>query len=75
MILLVSSFLTESSLVKLTNEKIAATAYENAFLISSNIKESYNQAVGFAAALWNVTTLAPAEQCQVVDDALIGVLR
>ncbi len=72
---IMAGFLSSRSLIKVTDEKLVFAAYENAYILSNNIEHSYSQTVGFAAALRNVSALAPEEQRQAIDDALAGVLQ
>lgn len=73
--ILMSAALSAKSLVKVNKEKLSAVAYENAFLLVSDIEKAYGKAVGFAGALRNISTLDPKEQRNAIDTALVGMLE
>ena len=56
---IMAALLSGRSLMKVTNEKLVLTAYENAYTLSNNVEYSYSQTLGFAASLRNVTALSP----------------
>lgn len=73
--ILMSAFLSARSLVHVNKEKLAAVAYENAFLIANDIENAYGKVIGFAGALRNISALSPTEQRAAIDTALVGVLE
>lgn len=75
LIVIISGFLSTKSLVKVTNDKLVSVAYENAFLISNNISDSYGRAIGFANSLRNISAIDPTEQRDAIDNALVGMLE
>ena len=72
---IMASLLSSRSLMKVTNEKLVLTAYENAYILSNNVEYSYSQTLGFAASLRNVTALPPELQRKAIDEALVGILQ
>lgn len=73
--ILMSAFLAARSLIEVNRDKLAAVAYENAFLDGNDIENAYGKVVGFAGALRNISTLDPKEQRQAIDTALVGMLE
>jgi len=73
--ILMSAFLAARSLIKVNRDKLAAVAYENAFLDGNDIENAYGKVVGFAGALRNISTLDPKEQRAAIDTALVGMLE
>lgn len=73
--ILMSAFLAAQSLIQVNKEKLAAVAYENAFLMSNDIESAYGKAVGFAGSLRNISALDPKEQRAAIDTALVGLLE
>ncbi len=72
---LTSAFLAAESLIHVNREKLAAVAYENAFLIANEIEGAYGKVVGFAGSLRNISALDPREQRDAIDIALVGLLE
>lgn len=73
--ILMSAFLAARSLIKANRDKLAAVAYENAFLDGNDIENAYGKVMGFAGALRNISTLDPKEQRAAIDTALVGMLE
>ncbi len=73
--ILMSAFLAARSLIRANREKLAAVAFENAFLIANHIENAYGKVVGFAGALRNISELDPKEQRDAIDTALVGMLE
>ncbi len=73
--ILMSAFLAARSLIEVNRDKLAAVAYENAFLHGNDIENAYGKVVGFAGALRNISTLDPKEQRAAIDTALVGMLE
>ncbi len=73
--ILMSAFLAARSLVEVNRDKLAAVAYENAFLDGNDIENAYGKVVGFAGAFRNISTLDPKEQRAAIDTALVGMLE
>lgn len=73
--ILMSAFLTARSLIQVNREKLAAAAYENAFLVSNDIENAYGKVLGFAGSLRNISALDPKEQRDAIDTALVGLLE
>lgn len=73
--ILMSAFLAARSLIHANREKLAAVAYENAFLVANDIENAYGKVVGFAGALRNISALDPKEQRDAIDTALVGMLE
>lgn len=73
--IMMSALLSAKSLVRVNREKLSAVAYENAFLLVSDIEEAYGKVIGFAGALRNISTLDPTEQRGAIDTALVGLLE
>ncbi len=73
--ILMSAFLAARSLIEVNRDKLAAVAYENAFLDGNDIENAYGKVVGFAGALRNISTLDPKEQRAAIDTALVGMLE
>ncbi len=73
--ILMSALLTAKSLIQVNREKLAAVAYENAFLVSNDIENAYGKVIGFASAMRNISALDPTEQRDAIDTALVGVLE
>ncbi len=73
--ILMSAFLAARSLIEVNRDKLAAVAYENAFLDGNDIENAYGKVVGFAGALRNISTLDPKEQRPAIDTALVGMLE
>lgn len=74
LIVIIASFISMNAQVKITEDKLVSVAYENAFLIDSDIEKAYGQALSFASALKNISALRPEEQRDAIDNALAGVL-
>ncbi len=72
---LTAALLAARSLIQVNREKLAAVAYENAFLVSNDIENSYGKAVGFAGSLRNISALDPKEQRNAIDTALVGLME
>ncbi len=72
--ILMSAFLAARSLIEVNRDKLAAVAYENAFLDGNDIENEYGKVVGFAGAFRNISTLDPKEQRAAIDTALVGML-
>ncbi len=73
--ILMSAFLAARSLIEVNRDKLAAVAYENAFLDGNDIENAYGKVVGFAGAFRNIFTLDPKEQRAAIDTALVGMLE
>ena len=73
LIIVMSALLSAKSLIQVNKEKLAAVAYENAFLIANDIENAYGKAEGFASSLRNITALDPKEQRDAIDTALVGL--
>lgn len=73
--ILMSAFLAARSLIEVNRDKLAAVAYENAFLDGNDIENAYGKVVGFAGAFRNISTLDPKEQRAAIDTALVGMLE
>ena len=73
--IMMSAMLSAKSLVRVNREKLSAVAYENAFLLVTDIEEAYGKVVGFSGALRNISTLDPKEQRGAIDTALTGLLE
>ncbi len=73
--ILMSALLAAKSLIQVNREKLAAVAYENAFLVSNDIENAYGKVIGFASAMRNISALDPTEQRDAIDTALVGVLE
>ena len=73
--ILMSAFLAARSLIQVNREKLAAAAYENAFLVANDIENAYGKVVGFAGSLRNISALNPKEQRSAIDTALVGMLE
>ncbi len=74
MIVSISGMISMNSLVDVTSDKLVSVAYENAFLIESNIEKDYGQVLGFANSLKSISALPPEEQRRAIDNALAGFL-
>lgn len=72
---LMAALLSARPLIRVNREKLAAVAYENAFLMASDIETAYGKVVGFAGSLRNISALDPTEQRGAVDTALVGLLE
>lgn len=72
---LMSAFLAARSLIQVNRDKLAAVAYENAFLDGNDIENAYGKVLGFAGALRNISELDPKEQRDAIDNALVGLLE
>ena len=72
---LMSAVLSAKSLIRVNKEKLSAVAYENAFLLVSDIEEAYGKVIGFAGSLRNISILDPKEQRNAIDTALVGMLE
>lgn len=72
---LTAALLAARSLIQVNREKLAAVAYENAFLVANDIENSYGKAVGFAGSLRNISALDPKEQRNAIDTALVGLME
>ena len=59
---LTSAFLAAESLIHVNREKLAAVAYENAFLIANEIEGAYGKVVGFAGSLRNIPHWIPGSR-------------
>ena len=73
--ILMSAFLAARSLIEANRDKMAAVAYENAFLVANDIENAYGKVVGFAGSLRNISALDPTEQRDAIDRALVGLLE
>ncbi len=73
--ILMSAFLAARSLIQANRDKLAAVAYENAFLVANDIENAYGKVVGFAGSLRNISALDPKEQRDAIDRALVGLLE
>ena len=73
--ILMSAFLAARSLIQVNRDKLAAVAYENAFLVANDIENAYGKVVGFAGSLRNISALDPSEQRNAIDTALVGLLE
>lgn len=73
--ILMAAVLSARSLIQVNKEKLAAVAYENAFLVSTDIENAYGKVVGFAGSLRNISALDPKEQRGAIDTALVGLLE
>ncbi len=73
--ILMSAFLAARALIRVNREKLAAAAYENAFLVANDIENAYGKVIGFAGSLRNISTLDPKEQRNAIDTALVGLLE
>ena len=73
--ILMAAVLSARSLIHVNKEKLAAVAYENAFLVSTDIENAYGKVVGFAGSLRNISALDPKEQRGAIDTALVGLLE
>jgi len=73
--ILAAALLDAKSLIRVNKEKLAAVAYENAFLVANDIENAYGKAVGFAGSLRNISALNPKEQRDAIDTALVGLLE
>lgn len=71
----IAAMLSARSLIEVNREKLSAVAYENAFMIAEDIENAYGKVLGFAGALRNISALAPREQREAVDTALVGLLE
>lgn len=74
LIVIIAGFISMNAQVNITEDKLVSVAYENAFLIDSDIEKAYGQALSFASALKNISALRPEEQRDAIDNALAGVL-
>lgn len=72
---IMSAMLSAKSLLRVNREKLAAVAYENAFLLVSDIEEAYGKVIGFSGALRNISALDPKEQRGAIDTALVGLME
>lgn len=72
---IMSAMLSAKSLMRVNREKLTAVAYENAFLLVSDIEEAYGKVIGFSGALRNISTLDPKEQRGAIDTALVGLME
>lgn len=70
-----SALLAAKSLVQANRERLAAVAYENAFLVTNDIENAYGKVVGFAGSLRNISVLDPKQQRDAIDIALVGLLE
>ena len=73
--ILLSALLAAKSLVQANRERLAAVAYENAFLVTNDIENAYGKVVGFAGSLRNISALDPKQQRDAIDIALVGLLE
>ena len=73
--ILLSALLAAKSLVQANRERLAAVAYENAFLVTNDIENAYGKVVGFAGSLRNISILDPKQQRDAIDIALVGLLE
>lgn len=73
--ILMAAFLAARSLIRVNKEKLAAVAFENAFLVSNDIENAYGKVTGFAGSLRNISALDPKEQRDAIDTALVGLLE
>lgn len=73
--ILLSALLAARSLVQANRERLAAVAYENAFLVTNDIENAYGKVVGFAGSLRNISILDPKQQRDAIDIALVGLLE
>ncbi len=72
---LTSAMLAAKSLIHVNQEKLAAVAYENSFLVVNDIENAYGKVVGFAGSMRNISVLPPEEQRGAIDAALVGLLE
>lgn len=72
---IMSAMLSAKSLLRVNREKLTAVAYENAFLLVSDIEEAYGKVIGFSGALRNISALDPKEQRGAIDTALVGLME
>ncbi len=73
--IIMAAFLAARSLIRVNREKLAAVAFENAFLVSNDIENAYGKVTGFAGSLRNISALDPKEQRAAIDTALVGLLE
>ena len=73
--IIMSAILSAKSLIRVNREKLSAVAYENAFLLVSDIEEAYGKVIGFSGALRNISALDSKEQREAIDTALVGLLE
>lgn len=73
--ILMAAVLAARSLIHVNRDKLTAVAYENAFLVTEDIKKAYGKVGGFAGALRNISALDPKEQRDAIDTALVGLLE
>ncbi|MDE7311779.1 MAG: HAMP domain-containing protein [Eubacterium sp.] len=73
--IVMSAFLAARALIQVNREKLAAVAYENAFLDGNDIENAYGKVLGFAGSLRNISELDPKEQRAAIDTALVGLLE
>ncbi|MDE6202336.1 MAG: HAMP domain-containing protein [Lachnospiraceae bacterium] len=72
---LMAAFLAARPLIRVNREKLAAVAYENAFLVVNDIENAYGKVEGFSGSLKNISALDPKEQRDAIDTALVGLLE
>ncbi len=72
---LMAAFLAAKSLIRVNREKLAAVAYENAFLVVNDIENAYGKVEGFSGSLRNISILDPKEQRDAIDTALEGLME
>lgn len=72
---LMSAFFAAVALIRVNREKLAAVAYENAFLMANDIENAYGKAVGFSGSIRNISTLDPSAQRSAIDNALVGLME
>ena len=53
--IIMAAFLAARSLIRVNREKLAAVAFENAFLVSNDIENAYGKVTGFAGSLRNIS--------------------
>ncbi len=73
--ILMAAVLAARSLIHVNRDKLTAVAYENAFLVTDDIKKAYGKVEGFAGSLRNISALDPKEQRDAIDTALVGLLE
>ena len=73
--ILMAAILAARSLIQVNRDKLTAVAYENAFLVTDDIKKAYGKVEGFAGSLRNISALDPKEQRDAIDTALVGLLE
>lgn len=72
---MMSAFFAAAALIRVNREKLAAVAYENAFLMANDIENAYGKVVGFSGSIRNISMLDPSEQRSAIDNALVGLME